>query len=39
MSSRQHDYIPRPLVQFNEWYANLVNYVKQVTFRVRSSRK
>ena len=32
MSSRQHDYIPRPLAQFNEWYANLINYIKQVTF-------
>ena len=32
MSSRQHDYIPRPLAQFNEWYTNLINYIKQVTF-------
>jgi hypothetical protein len=39
MSSRQHDYIPRPLVQFNKWYTNLVNYIKQVTFRAPSFRK
>jgi hypothetical protein len=30
--ARNRDYIPRPLAQFNEWYANLINYIKQVTF-------
>jgi hypothetical protein len=32
ITSANRDYIPRPLAQFNDWYANLVNYIKQVTF-------
>jgi hypothetical protein len=31
-TGRRRGYIPGPLAQFNEWYANLINYIKQVTF-------
>ena len=31
-ATANRDYIPRGLAQFNEWYTNLVNYVKKVTF-------
>jgi len=30
MASR--DYIPRGHAAFNEWYTNLINYIRQVTF-------